>query len=91
MDEVTRIMISGRDVARFERRAWPIVTAAAVRLGDWQLAETAARHCARVEPDSVEARRVMAWVDHRRLEASAGSARPVCSESGPSELGIVSH
>jgi len=91
VDEVTRIMISGRDVARFERRAWPIVTAAAVRLADWPLAEHAANRYASVEPDPVEARRVVAWVNHRRVSASAGRVRPVCSEPDPSEMRIISH
>jgi hypothetical protein len=51
---------------RFERRALPVVVAAAVRLGDWDRADRLAGSYTAVEPDAVESARLAAWVRERR-------------------------
>lgn len=71
---------SGADVRRFEQRVWPLVAASAVRLSDWGLAERSAERYARVEPDRVEARRLLDWVAERRDLAGQRSSSPVCEE-----------
>jgi hypothetical protein len=89
--DVRRVVVSGLDLTRFERRAWPLVTAAAVRHSDWGLARRAAENYAEVEPDSVEARRVVDWVARRRSEAVAVRIHPECFEGDPTEPTSVSH
>jgi hypothetical protein len=58
-----------RETSRFERRAWPLIASAAVRLEDWELARAAAQRYERVEPDPLEARRLAQWVDERAESA----------------------
>lgn len=65
-EEVAELPEAGQDNVRFERRAWPVIAAAAVRLAAWDLASRAAERYARVEPDGVEARRVVDWVAARK-------------------------
>jgi hypothetical protein len=91
VEDIRRIVAPGRVLTRFERRAWPIVTAAAVRLADWRLATRAAENYANVEPDAVEARRVLDWVARRRFEASAAGLPPACSEAETPEQSVVLH
>ena len=59
-----------RETSRFERRAWPLVASAAVRLENWELARSATAHYERVEPDPLEARRLEQWVDERAGQAA---------------------
>jgi hypothetical protein len=85
--EVVSIAYPGRDVTRFERRAWPIVVASAVRLGEWELSRWAAARYAAVEPDPIEARRVVDWVEERMSQDATEPTTPVCADlangSGP--------
>ena len=90
--EVASIAYPGRGMTRFERRAWPIVVASAVRLGEWELSRRGAARYAVVEPDPVEARRVVDWVEERMSQDVTEPTTPVCAdiadESGPR---VVSH
>jgi hypothetical protein len=56
----------GDRALRFERRALPVVVAAAVRVGDWDEAECMADRFAAIELDRIEAGRLHAWVRGRR-------------------------
>jgi hypothetical protein len=67
-----------RETGRFERRAWPLVASAAVRLEDWDLARCAVTHYERVEPDPLEARRLAEWVTERREQAAQGTIVAPC-------------
>ena len=79
-EEVSGLSGASREAGRFERRAWPVVAAAAVRLADWELAQGAAERYARVEPDPVEAERVLEWVDARMARDLAGAGPQACAE-----------
>jgi hypothetical protein len=59
----------GEQANRFERHMLPPVVAAAVRVGDWERADRLSDRFGMVELDDVEARRLRAWVDGRRVEA----------------------
>jgi len=74
-EQVAALSGPTRETGRFERRAWPLIAAAAVRLEDWDLARRAAAHYERVEPDPAEARRLAQWVDERmQRQSDAGRA-----------------
>jgi hypothetical protein len=63
-----------------------------VRLGEWELSRRGAARYAAVEPDPVEARRVVDWVEERMSQDVTEPATPVfadlADESGPR---VVSH
>jgi len=76
--EVSRTVVPGRDVARFERRVWPVIAAGSVRLSDWALASACAERYARVEPDEVEVSRLTEWIDERLGASHAIPTAAIC-------------
>jgi hypothetical protein len=76
--EVSRATAPGHDVARFGRRVWPVIAAAAVRLSDWSLASASADRYSRVEPDRYEAERFTAWIDERMRAAARAPTAATC-------------
>lgn len=75
LEEVRRLGAKGPDVLRLERRAWPLVVSAAVRLSEWERARRAARAYAEVEPDPVEAERLLEWIESRQVDPETVSSR----------------
>lgn len=73
LDDAGRLAPSAK--AKLERELVPRVAAAAVRVGDWERAARLATRFASVEPDVVEARRLVEWVESRRLDSDDTSAR----------------
>lgn len=65
LDEVAATAGDPLGLSHLERRAVPLIAAAAVRLGDWALARRAAQRYGEVEPDPVEAERLLRWVEER--------------------------
>jgi hypothetical protein len=65
LDDVAAATGDPLGLSHLERRATPVIAAAAVRLGDWALARRAAERYAGVEPDPVEAARLRRWVEER--------------------------
>lgn len=63
-DAATLLGTEARD--RLALRVGPLIAAAAVRTGRWSVAEQAAACYAAVEPDPVEARRLLDWIAERR-------------------------
>ncbi len=73
--DVRHLGSAGPDIIRLERRAWPLVAAAAVRLAEWERARLAAHAYAEVEPDAVEAERLRAWIESREADPETASNR----------------
>jgi len=73
VETVQRACSSSTELARYERRTYPVIAVAAVRLQDWALARRATERYDAVEPDRFEAQRLQRWVEFR--ERSAGFAQ----------------
>lgn len=69
IERVREFTGAGPDFERFERIATPLIAAAAVRIGAWPRALAAAERYAEIEPDPVEATRVLDWVIARQAQA----------------------
>lgn len=74
LDEVAAMTDDALGLSHLERRAAPLVAAAAVRLGEWALARRSAERYVAVEPDPVEAARLLQWVDERAPGEPPGAA-----------------
>jgi len=68
------------DLVRLERGACPLIVAAAVRVGDWDMASRMASRFAGAQPDQLESERLAVWVGRRRLEALAAAQEGSCAE-----------
>ncbi len=81
LDQVSRACPSPLEVARLERRTTPVITAAAVRNGDWVLARRTAERYAAAEPDPVESTRLLEWVESRSSTELQSFGDPSCRVS----------
>jgi hypothetical protein len=82
LDAVRRAFEGAPELARLERRTYPGIAAAAVRLADWDLAREISERYATVQPDPYESERLADWVEKRRnplrgSRAGVGDAPPV--------------
>jgi hypothetical protein len=72
--EVALLVHAPTDRARFERRTCPLIAAAAVRTGRFELARTIATRYAAAESDDVEVERFLDWIEERTRAAQAAGA-----------------
>ncbi len=70
LTDTERLVRGTRDAERSVRQLAPVVVAAAVRVADFELAQNVARRYAEVEPDTIEAERLVSWVESRRAGVS---------------------
>jgi regulator of sirC expression with transglutaminase-like and TPR domain len=82
LDAVKRTFHGAPEFLRLERRTYPGMAAAAVRLADWDLAREIADRYAAVHPDPRESARLLDWVEahrepQRRSSTGAGDSPPV--------------
>ena len=66
LDDAVLRLAGTHDAQRIVRQTAPIVTASAVRTGEFDLAARLAERYAQAEPDPVEGSRLVAWVESRR-------------------------
>jgi len=80
LDEAALAVGNAADSRRLERGACPLITAAAVRAGDWLRAERMALRFSAAEPDGVESRRLSRWVSRREQEVLGSLIENACVE-----------
>ena len=79
LEILQQAMPADGDLERLERRTQPLIAAAAVRVEDWESAHYAAQRYSIVQPDPVEANRLLDWVEWRQDLANPEAA--VCDDS----------
>jgi len=75
IDGSARLIRSESENRRLVRLASPLIVVAAVRTGDWTLADRETDRYSRAEPDPVEVRRLTAWVELRRSSPEMAGSR----------------
>jgi hypothetical protein len=75
LDEVGNSALYAEELRRLELNVAPMITAAAVRTGEWTLAARTVERYSRAEPDEIEAARLREWVE-RRIRMAAGDRGP---------------
>jgi len=76
LDEVGTTALYAEELRRLELNVTPMITAAAVRTGEWTLAVRTVERYSRAEPDEIEAVRLRDWVE-RRIRMAAGDRGPL--------------
>jgi len=80
IEEVEQLCAAPTDLRLFERRTYPLVVVAAVRLQAWDLARLATERYAGVESDLREVERLRAWVELRQATNLTAGREAVCPE-----------
>ncbi len=76
LERIVALAVPADERARLERGTTPLIAAAAVRLGDFELARRAVARFGEAEPDPVEARRLGDWVELRSRSGPSPETEP---------------